>query len=176
MDDLRRQWERQAPAVRYGGLAVAVLLVLLTLSQLLPVLVAGLGVGLVLAVLFVPYWAPTIVAFARRHPSRGGIAAVNLLLGWTFLGWIAALVWALSDRTHGGPSVVVHNTVTAAFPPAPPYVGEVRQGWQFTGQGWVPLPPAGVPTPRPPHAVAPPRQPGAPLDEPEQPRVVPPAL
>jgi uncharacterized membrane protein YqaE (UPF0057 family) len=48
--------------------------------------------GLVLAV--VVYFLPTMVAVRFEHPYWGAIALLNLLLGWTILGWIAALVWA----------------------------------------------------------------------------------
>jgi hypothetical protein len=30
----------------------------------------------------------------RRHPNTVAIGILNLFLGWTFLGWVAALVWA----------------------------------------------------------------------------------
>lgn len=40
------------------------------------------------------YFAPLINAHLRRHPSKSAIGALNLLLGWTFLGWVAALVWS----------------------------------------------------------------------------------
>jgi hypothetical protein len=42
------------------------------------------------------YLAPTAIAFFRGHPNAGAIAAVNVLLGWTFLGYALALVWALT--------------------------------------------------------------------------------
>lgn len=41
------------------------------------------------------YFLPTIVAFVRNHPQRWGIALLNFFLGWTFLGWIGSLVWAV---------------------------------------------------------------------------------
>lgn len=47
----------------------------------------------------VAYFVPTIVAGARRHHNQGAIFALNLLLGWTVIGWIAALVWALTAVT-----------------------------------------------------------------------------
>jgi hypothetical protein len=50
----------------------------------------------VLALVLLIYFVPWIVAHNRDHPSTGGIVALNLLLGWTFLGWVIALVWALS--------------------------------------------------------------------------------
>jgi len=41
------------------------------------------------------YAAPTWIAVSNRHPHAAPICAVNILLGWTLLGWTAALVWAL---------------------------------------------------------------------------------
>jgi hypothetical protein len=50
---------------------------------------------LVLVVLLPAYLIPTIVGLVRKPPNLGVIAAINLLLGWTVIGWIAALVMAL---------------------------------------------------------------------------------
>ena len=41
------------------------------------------------------YVLPTILAWKKTH--RIPILLLNLLLGWTLLGWIEALVWALND-------------------------------------------------------------------------------
>ena len=43
------------------------------------------------------YFLPTLVSRKRRHKNYGAIAALNLLLGWSFLGWTLALIWALMD-------------------------------------------------------------------------------
>jgi hypothetical protein len=40
------------------------------------------------------YFTPSIVAFYRAKPSRFGIAFLNLIAGWTMIGWIAAFIWA----------------------------------------------------------------------------------
>lgn len=40
------------------------------------------------------YFIPTIAAAHRQHHNTGAILLLNLLLGWTALGWIIALVWA----------------------------------------------------------------------------------
>ena len=40
------------------------------------------------------YFIPTIVAAMREHHQQGAIFMLNLLLGWTVLGWAAALIWA----------------------------------------------------------------------------------
>jgi hypothetical protein len=51
--------------------------------------------GLILAV----YFAPAFIASIRRQRQAGAILALNLFLGWTVVGWVAALVMALwNDR------------------------------------------------------------------------------
>ena len=42
------------------------------------------------------YFIPMYVAYYRGHPDTMAIFALNLLLGWTFIGWVVALVWALT--------------------------------------------------------------------------------
>lgn len=42
------------------------------------------------------YFTPIFIAGSRQHPQRIPIALINILAGWTFVGWIAALVWASS--------------------------------------------------------------------------------
>lgn len=51
-----------------------------------------------LAVMAAIYFIPYALAHSRKHASRTGIGLLNLLLGWTVLGWIAALIWAASGR------------------------------------------------------------------------------
>lgn len=43
------------------------------------------------------YFLPSIVAVVRDHKNTTGIALLNLLLGWTLLFWVGALVWAVLD-------------------------------------------------------------------------------
>ena len=72
----------------------------LTLGCLLVSIAAG--------VLF--YLLPTFIAMTRRHPNTASIAILNIFLGWTFIGYIVALVWAFSAITkHGNISVNVYN-------------------------------------------------------------------
>jgi len=40
------------------------------------------------------YLLPTIVVIARRKKNILGPVLVNVLLGWTVVGWIVALLWA----------------------------------------------------------------------------------
>jgi len=46
------------------------------------------------------YLLPAFIG--RRKPNARAIARLNLLLGWTVVGWIVALSWAIkanADRT-----------------------------------------------------------------------------
>lgn len=44
--------------------------------------------------LFFMYFLPHIVAKRKKHPHKDGIFTLNMLLGWTVIGWIGAMVWA----------------------------------------------------------------------------------
>ena len=68
-------------------------------------------------VLLFPYFLPTIIAILRRKANTGGIFVLNLLLGWTLIGWIGALVWSLSADAQ--PTIIVHNQPAGAPPPPP---------------------------------------------------------
>jgi hypothetical protein len=51
--------------------------------------------GAVMIIIFLLiYFIPAIVAGARGHRQSLAIFMLNLLLGWTCLGWVAAIVWA----------------------------------------------------------------------------------
>lgn len=65
----------------------------------MPSLDSSLGIALIVAVILsiCIYPVPLFIAFKRKHPNRVAIAALNLLTGWTFLGWVASLVWALTS-------------------------------------------------------------------------------
>ena len=52
----------------------------------------------VLAVVVMLYALPAILAWKRESPRKGMITAINLLLGWTVIGWIVAMVMTLSDE------------------------------------------------------------------------------
>jgi hypothetical protein len=53
-------------------------------------------IGLMI-VLWILYIIPILIASYRKCKHINGIALVNILLGTTILGWIGALVWAVSD-------------------------------------------------------------------------------
>jgi hypothetical protein len=73
------------------GIVVAIGLASTHVHPLLPGLVLT-ACGLVF------YFAPWLISTGRGHPNSTGIFVLNLLLGWTFIAWVGALVWAYSGN------------------------------------------------------------------------------
>ena len=50
--------------------------------------------GLITIVIFWSiYFIPTILAYKYKHKQKQAILILNLFLGWTFVGWVVALIW-----------------------------------------------------------------------------------
>ncbi len=45
------------------------------------------------------YFIPVIVAYIRKHNNILAITILTVVLGWTFFGWLAALLWSLNSDT-----------------------------------------------------------------------------
>ena len=45
------------------------------------------------------YLAPTFIAVSRKVDAALGVFLLNLLLGWSILGWVGSLVWAVVAKT-----------------------------------------------------------------------------
>ena len=43
------------------------------------------------------YFLPAIVAGFRNHHHTAGIIILNFFLGWTLIGWVAAMVWSVTN-------------------------------------------------------------------------------
>jgi hypothetical protein len=43
----------------------------------------------------VMYFLPSIVALARNKRDSLAIFLLNLFLGWTIIGWVVAMIWAV---------------------------------------------------------------------------------
>lgn len=44
------------------------------------------------------YIMPTVAASLRNHRQAVPIFLLNILLGWTLVGWAAALIWAFVEE------------------------------------------------------------------------------
>jgi hypothetical protein len=103
------------------------------------------------------YLLPVLIGWARRTPDIAVVVMVNLLLGWTLIGWVAALVLALRPPRPSGSTV--HVTQYNAPPAAPPSTVMPPSG---TGWAGPPGPPARF-DPPPPLSLPPrPARPGYP--------------
>lgn len=109
-----------------------------TLSSILAVIVLG-GVALASGAL---YLLPVLIGSIRRVPDIGSVAALNVLLGWTLIGWVVALAMALRSISPPTPPVqVVQN-----FASPPPGPGRLA-GADWAGPPGPPPPRPGVPPP-----------------------------
>ena len=54
----------------------------------------GAGTGLLIGLYFLPS------ALGCHHKNAAAIFVLNLLLGWTFVGWVIALVWAFTKPAN----------------------------------------------------------------------------
>ena len=52
-----------------------------------------------LSIIFAIYFLPTFIAVHRRHHNRFPIILINILIGWTVIGWIVALIWSAMSTT-----------------------------------------------------------------------------
>jgi hypothetical protein len=43
------------------------------------------------------YFLPFLTALIRKQHNTVSIFVLNLFLGWTFIGWVVALVWAFKN-------------------------------------------------------------------------------
>lgn len=63
--------------------------------------------GFLIFLLALPiYFIPSFVAYSRDIPSRAGVLITNAFFGWTFLGWIIALIWAFSGEERNETSKI----------------------------------------------------------------------
>lgn len=65
---------------------------------------------ILIILIFIPsYFIPTFVAFSRKKTNTGAIFALNLFLGWALVGWVGALIWALSNEKNNQQTTTESN-------------------------------------------------------------------
>ena len=58
------------------------------------------------------YFLPAIIAIVRDHRNKVAILLTNLLLGWTGIVWLVALIWAFTNsQPH---QVIINNSQDVA--------------------------------------------------------------
>ena len=66
--------------------------------EVFKIIIAGLAGGLGLGLLFSIYLLPWIIAYNCNTEYKNLILGFNILFGFTILGWIACLLWALYEK------------------------------------------------------------------------------
>ena len=56
---------------------------------------AWLLMCILLTLLVITFWSPTLIAFIKRHPHRWWILIFNTIIGGSGIGWLVALLWSL---------------------------------------------------------------------------------
>ena len=85
---------------------------------------AGAGVLVVVVLIISFYFIPTIVAMARKVTNTGSVFVINLLLGWTLVGWAVALAMAVKTKVE---QVTLITTNVTANVPGPKMNTELRR-------------------------------------------------
>ena len=49
---------------------------------------------------FIVYFLPWFIALGGKHRNVVVIFLLNLFLGWSLIGWLAALVWAVAGAEN----------------------------------------------------------------------------
>lgn len=74
------------------------------------------------------YFLPTIVGSTRHVVHIGSVFAVNLLLGWTLIGWAIALAMALRTNPPSFDGLTAHPGLYGPHQPIQRPVG-IAPGW-----------------------------------------------
>lgn len=53
---------------------------------------------LLMAIIIALYCLPIIIAAVRNMRHAVAISVLTIVAGWTFVGWVVALVWACMDK------------------------------------------------------------------------------
>jgi hypothetical protein len=74
----------------------------------------ALSIGIALVVV---YFLPALLAITTDHRQKAPILALNVLLGWTIIGWIAAMEWATRPLSRKQPVQFLEYSPDEPGPP-----------------------------------------------------------
>jgi hypothetical protein len=61
-------------------------------------LAAPSGSGFLIVIAVFIYFVPSIIAYRKKKRDVTPILLINIFLGWTLIGWVVALIWAVSSE------------------------------------------------------------------------------
>jgi hypothetical protein len=92
--------------------------------------------GTLLLIALPIYFIPAFVAGGRHHKNGLAIMMLNLFLGWTFIGWVIALVWACTENVAAKPEPEPAGASAAAPPRQPLTPQELDALARSLGRPW----------------------------------------
>jgi len=63
----------------------------------------------IVIVIIFTYFLPSIIASSREHHNSTALFFANLFFGWTFIGWVVCLIWALTNKSEDT-TIINNNT------------------------------------------------------------------
>ena len=113
-----------------GSVPLPVAYVAAPLTDQRPVSTPVVVVSWIVALFTSLYMLPWAVAASRGKANQWSVFLVSLLLGWTVVGWVVALVMACTAHCHLLPGAMPGYAPVAQLPPAP-----TPAGWYPNPQG-----------------------------------------
>lgn len=84
---------------KFAQNAIPVVFGVVILLMILYFLIAEGFTFLVLALVLIPvYFVPCFIAYKKNHKFKKQIFLLNIFLGFSYVGWVAALIWASLDN------------------------------------------------------------------------------
>ncbi|MCY3783601.1 MAG: superinfection immunity protein [Chloroflexi bacterium] len=76
------------------------------------------------------YLSPSLVAHLKEHERTASIFLVNLVIGWTVIGWIVVWTWVLKTlpKTTESGRRSLQPSVRTLPGSSPPIKGEIARG------------------------------------------------
>ena len=57
----------------------------------------GISAGVFIFIGLFVYFIPMMVAMNKNKKQTDAITLLNILVGWTLIGWLVALIWAITN-------------------------------------------------------------------------------
>ena len=90
---------RGRQALLWIGFAAGVLIILiLAWAAVAESPAVAIALAIIIFVVLPVYLLPTFIAYRRHPPDPASVAVINVFLGWTFFGWVAALALSVRER------------------------------------------------------------------------------
>jgi hypothetical protein len=84
-------------------------------------------VFLLFALALISYFLPGIIASIRGSHHQTAICLINFFLGWTVLGWLAALIWAVVEKPMERKPLGVDKSYVPLWPKKQPDEARKRE-------------------------------------------------